>query len=252
MATKQKQMLAVWGAPSSGKTVTAIKLAAKLAKQKKNVVVVLCDTAAPALPAVLKLKKPPNVSLGEVLSAPVITQELVLKNCVAFENNSYISLLGYRAGETVFSYAEYSKERAVDMLVLLRHIADYVIVDCSSTLTNDILSTAALEVADDVVRLCSCDLKALSYFMSYLPLIEDRKFKPDRHIKILSSTRAYQSDNAYENAFGGVAYRLPYLPEIEEQSATLTLTELLSGKEAKLYEPVLSAVVKEVFMDGNE
>ena len=41
MANKQKQMLAVWGSPGSGKTVTAVKLAAELSKKKKNVVVVL-------------------------------------------------------------------------------------------------------------------------------------------------------------------------------------------------------------------
>ena len=34
MANKQKQMLAVWGSPGSGKTVTAVKLAAELSKKK--------------------------------------------------------------------------------------------------------------------------------------------------------------------------------------------------------------------------
>ncbi len=252
METKNKQILAIWGSPSSGKTVTSIKLANELAAQKKNVVVVLCDTAAPTLPSLLKAKKTSDVSVGAVLSAPVITQELILKNCIPFGKNPYVSLLGYRAGENVFSYAEYSKERAVDMLVLLRHISDYVIVDCSSILTDNILSTAALEMADEVLRLCSCDLKALSYFMSCLPLIGDGKFKPDRHIKVLSNTRPYQGGSEYENSFGGVKYRLPYISAIEEQSATLSLAEELSGKEAKVYEPVISAIVKEVFGDGNE
>ena len=50
--------------------------------------------------------------------------------------------------------------------MLLRHIADYVIVDCTSVLTGNVLATAALEVADDVLRVCGCDLKAISYFAS--------------------------------------------------------------------------------------
>lgn len=95
------------------------------------------------------------------------------------------------------------------MLVLLRHIADYVIVDCTSVLTGNVLATAALEVADDVLRVCGCDLKAISYFASYLPLIEDRKFKPEQHIRVLSNTRPYQGGMEYENSFGGVKYRLP-------------------------------------------
>ena len=47
MANKQKQMLAVWGSPGGGKTVTAVKLALELSKRKKNVVLVFTDLTAP-------------------------------------------------------------------------------------------------------------------------------------------------------------------------------------------------------------
>ena len=39
-----------------------------------------------------------------------------------------------------------------------------MIVDCTSVLTGNVLATAALEVADDVLRVCGCDLKAISYW----------------------------------------------------------------------------------------
>ena len=126
----------------------------------------------------------------------------------------------------------------------------YVIVDCTSLLTGNVLATTALEVAGDVLRVCSCDLKAISYFSSYLSLVADRKFKPEQHIKVLSNTRPYQGGSEYENSFGGVKYRLPYLPSLEEQAATLKLLEPLSGKEAKTYEPVIAAIAGEVFGDG--
>lgn len=164
MANKQKQMLAVWGSPGGGKTVTAVKLALELSKRKKNVVLVFTDVTAP--------------------------------------------------------------------------------------MTGNVLATTALEVADDVLRVCSCDLKAISYFSSYLSLVADRKFKPEQHIKVLSNTRPYQGGSEYENSFGGVKYRLPYLPSLEEQAATLKLLEPLSGKEAKTYEPVIAAIAGEVFGDG--
>ena len=147
------------GQPGGGKTVTAVKLALELSKRKKNVVLVFTDVTAPTLPAVVSEKKLPDVSVGELLAAPGMTQEQVLKTCVPCEKNPYISFLGYKAGENVFTHAEYSKEKAVDMLVLLRHIADYVIVDCTSLLTGNVLATTALEVADDVLRVCSCDLR---------------------------------------------------------------------------------------------
>ena len=211
---------------------------------------VFTDLTAPPLPAVAAEGKLPEVSVGELLSAPGMTQEQVLKTCVPCEKYLYISFLGYKAGDNVFTYAEYSKEKAVDMLVLLRHIADYVIADCTSILTGNVLATTALEVADDVLRVCGCDLKAISYFASYLPLIEDRKFKPEQHIRVLSNTRPYQGGMEYENSFGGVKYRLPYLPIVEEQAATLKLLEPLAGKEAKSYEPVIAAIAAEVFGDG--
>ena len=88
------------------------------------------------------------------------------------------------------------------------------------------------------------------YFSSYLSLVADRKFKPEQHIKVLSNTRPYQGGSEYENSFGGVKYRLPYLPSLEEQAATLKLLEPLSGKEAKTYEPVIAAIAGEVFGDG--
>ena len=151
MANKQKQMLAVWGSPGAGKTVTAVKLAAELAKRKKNVVLVFTDLTAPSLPAVAAEGKLPEVSVGDLLSAPGMTQERVLKTCVPCEKHPYISFLGYKAGENVFTYAEYSKEKAVDMLVLLRHIADYVIVDCTSVLTGNVLAGVWMRPESDLL-----------------------------------------------------------------------------------------------------
>ncbi|WP_353852758.1 ParA family protein [Dehalobacter restrictus] len=250
MPNKGKQILAVWGSPSSGKTVTVVKIAKELSINRKNVAVVFCDEVCPVLPTVLKTKKTVEGSIGEVLSAPSVTQELILKNCVCPGKNSYISFLGYKAGENVFTYAEYAKERAVDLLVLLRHIADYVVVDCSSALTDSILSTAALEVADTVLRLGSCDLKSVSYFMSCLPLIADRRFKPEKHIRALSNVKPRQDSGGYENTYGGVSYRLPHVAAIEEQFYSLALLDGLSGKEAKAYETVIRAITEEAFGNG--
>ena len=42
-------ILAVWGSPGCGKTVTAVKIAKHLAAQKKNTVLLLCDMTAPTV-----------------------------------------------------------------------------------------------------------------------------------------------------------------------------------------------------------
>lgn len=43
-------VLAVWGSPSSGKTVVSVKLAEHLAKKKRNVILILADMVTPPLP----------------------------------------------------------------------------------------------------------------------------------------------------------------------------------------------------------
>ena len=45
-------ILAVWGSPGCGKTVTAVKIAKHLAAQKKNTVLLLCDMTAPMMPCI--------------------------------------------------------------------------------------------------------------------------------------------------------------------------------------------------------
>ena len=46
-------MLAIVGSPGSGKTTLAVKLAAEIAKKKKNVVVVCSDPFVPSVPFLL-------------------------------------------------------------------------------------------------------------------------------------------------------------------------------------------------------
>jgi len=74
----QEGILAVWGSPGSGKTVTAVKLAKHLADRKKNVVLLLCDMTAPMLPCIC----PPSElqgehSLGSILAAAHVTEPLI-------------------------------------------------------------------------------------------------------------------------------------------------------------------------------
>lgn len=250
MSSKGKQMLAVWGSPNCGKTIASIKLAKELSSKKKNVLLILCDDICPALPTIYKSKEPVEVSIGDVLAASNITQEVILKNSIALKNNPYLSLLGYKACENPYSYAEYGKDRAVDFFVLLRHIVDYVVIDCSSILTGNILSTVALEVADNVLRLGGCDLKSISYFMSIMPLLGEQKFNADSQIKVLSNAKPMQDIEEYKNVYSGISHVLPYVHEIEEQAASLTLFDEIKGKSAKDFDSSIKAIVKEVF--GNE
>lgn len=237
------QIIAVWGNPSSGKTTLSVKIARELSLGKKNVILVICDTLCPSLMVVLPNTNTENKSLGYLISASEITQEQILEKCITLDKNKYVSLLGYSQGENIFSYAQYSKDRAVDFLILLRHIADYVIVDCSSVFAYDTLSTIALEMADSVVRLCGSNLKAVSYFNSYLPLLADRKFNVDRHIKVISKFIDNEPREQIKEIYKGVKYELPYIEEIENQFLTGRLFSELKSKNGIEYTKTVVSLI---------
>lgn len=122
-----------------------------------------------------------------------------------------------------------------------------MIIDCTSHISADILSTVALENADSVIRLCSPDFKGISYFASQLPCLMGRRFNPERHIKILSNFKNGQAVSEIKEFYGGIDFELPYLSEIEEQYYTAGLLEGVTSKEGKKFEHTLKVIIKEAF-----
>lgn len=235
------QIIAIWGSPGSGKTVTSIKLARELASKQINVLVILCDALCPSIPTLLPDAHAKEKSLGKLLSLPSLSQEHILQHLVPCKPFAHLAFIGYVHGDNAFTYASYTKERALDFFTLARHLADIVIVDCSSLLSTDPLSVAALEVADQVLRVHECTLKSLSYFTSHLPLLGDSRFHADRHLHLLSNVKAKQDSVQYSNVFGGIHHLLPFVSIVEQQAASARLLDACEGKEARSY---LSAIQK--------
>ncbi|MFU1794191.1 hypothetical protein ACM1RC_10005 [Paenibacillus azoreducens] len=235
------QIIAVWGSPGSGKTVTSIKLAREFASRQINVLVVLCDSVCPSIPTLLPGVHAKEQSLGRLLSLPSISQEQIFQHLVPCKAFSHLAFIGYVHGDNAFTYASYTKERALDFFTLSRHLADVVIVDCSSVLSADPLSVAALEVADQVLRMHECTLKSLSYFASHLPLLSDSRFHADRHLHLLSNVKAKQDSVQYSNVFGGIHHLLPFVSIVEQQAVSARLLDACEGKDARSY---LSAIQK--------
>ena len=87
---------AVWGSPSSGKTVS-VKLAHYLASRKRNVILLLCDMVSPPLPC---LCNPADLieehSLGSILGATHVTPSLIKENCIFHKKYKYLTMLGMK------------------------------------------------------------------------------------------------------------------------------------------------------------
>lgn len=241
------KIISIWGNPNSGKTIFSLKLAKELSKQNKNVILILCDPVVPAINTIMPSLNTKNKSLGKLLSSIELTQDKILKNCIKINKNDYLSVLSYLHGENEKSYAKYSKERTEDLFILLKHLADYIIIDCSSLISNDILSLTALEKSDKVIRLISADLKSISFFDSNLRKIGENKYNIGNHIKVLSNIKCNMAKDQVGNRYGGVIFELPYLEEIETQYYEGQLFEKLKDKKSEIYTDVLKEIIFSIF-----
>lgn len=247
-AGSDNQMLAVWGSPGSGKTTVAVKLAAKLAMQKRNVVLLLCDMNTPMLPCIC----PPGEleeehSLGSILAAAHVSESLVRHNCITHKKFRHLALLGMRKGENEYTYPPYERTQAEELLQCLRGIAPYIIVDCGSAIANDILSAIALMEADAVLRLVNCDLKSISYLSSQLPLLRESQWDSEKQYKTASNVRPNEASSHIEQVLGSVAFQIPHSGEVAAQVLEGNLFQELSMKDSRGFRKAMEAITKEVF-----
>jgi MinD-like ATPase involved in chromosome partitioning or flagellar assembly len=240
-------IIAVWGSPSSGKTVTSMKLARELEAKKKNVIIIFADLFCPVVSTVMPSVDVKNRTLGSLLSKPHIKQIDIMQTAIPYPKHEHIGIIGYKNGDNIFTYSEFLAERVAEFIEQLRQVTDYVIIDCSSVLTEDGFTTIALQKSDKILRLCNADLKSFSYFSSHLPLISRTKFKLETHINVLSNIKAGQEENTFRSVYGEIAYTLPHVKEIEPQFYSAGLLDGLSGKDGKKYNAEIKKITREVF-----
>ena len=243
----ENKVIAICGCPSSGKTVTSMKLARELELKKKNVIIVFADLFCPVLSTVMPSVDIKNRTLGSLLSKPYIKQIDIMQTAISYPKHEHIALIGYKNGDNIFTYSEFLAERVTEFISQLRQVADYVIIDCSSVLTEDGFTTIALQQSDLVLRLCTADLKGFSYFTSHLPLISRAKFKADCHIKVMSNIKAGQEENTFRSVYGDISYTLLHVKEIEPQFYSAGLLNALNGKDAKKYNAEMQKMAMDIF-----
>ncbi|BCJ96366.1 ATPase AAA [Anaerocolumna cellulosilytica] len=250
----QGGIFAVWGSPGTGKTTVAVKLAKYLADHKKNVVLVLCDMTAPMLPCIcppssLEIQKDsarPLGSLGSILSATHVTDQLVKSNIITHKKLAYLTMIGMLKGENEYTYAAYSRIQAEEFLTALRKTAPYIIIDCSSYIANDILSAVSIMECDAMLRLSNRDLKSISYLSSQLKLLYSDAKNSGKQYKVLSNVKPNQGVEHMAGALGNIDFQLPYSRELEEQYLAGTLLEDMNLRNSKAFCSEIEKIAKEV------
>ncbi|GLB31596.1 ATPase AAA [Lacrimispora amygdalina] len=244
---EQDNVLAVMGSPGSGKTTTAVKLALSLAAQKKNVILVFCDPFTPVIPAILPADTVHDTSIGSLLTAPGLTQTQILNACVPIKESEYISLLGYCGGESLTHYPKITRDKVVEFFVMLRHLSDYIIIDCASVFEADPTSIIAIEMSDAVLKIGTANLKGISYFQTHSPMLADSRFRKETHKTVIGNLKVGQDWEAVSGQYGGVEYILPYVAELEQQDNELSLFYPLVQPESDSYRKAISSILQEIF-----
>lgn len=248
-----KRLLALWGSPFSGKTIATVKFAKALAARRKNVLVIFSDALCPTIASIVPHQAMEQLSLGELLSLPALSQEDLLRYSLAVKDSPHLAFLGYKKGDHAFSYSDYSRERAVDLLTLARHSADVVLVDCASYVSSHLLTTVALELADTVFRFHTCDLKSLMFFASHLPLLSDTRFQHADKIPILSNIKPGQDSRTYSQVVGGIQLLLPHVAALEQQALEARLMNSLpSSKDASAYQDGIVQMMRLIDPEGTQ
>jgi CO dehydrogenase nickel-insertion accessory protein CooC1 len=209
------KIIAVWGSSGSGKSMFCCTLAKALTKNKQKAIIVNADLGTPMLPVWLPEQViQTNASIGQVLSSVEIDTTLVASHVTVLKSYPFIGLMGYSAGENPLSYPEIQYGMVLQLINAAAKLVDYVILDCSSTMTN-VFTPAAIESADIVVRILTPDLKGINYLKAHQPLLTDSRFKYNEHVTFAGMARPFHALDEMGHLIGGFDGLLPYGKEID-------------------------------------
>ena len=234
------KMIAVCGAPGSGKTTAALKIAEEIYYAKKGSVIFLSpDLNVPCLAFVFpNCKEEELYSVGVALDRTDIYREDVLRQMNHVKTMENFGFLGYKAGENKYSYPRPTEDKILNLFSILRELADYVIVDCA----DGLISSMAKSHADMLVQLITSDLKCMAYYSSNSGMFE---LGAENRIKVMniSDKDLFLPITEVANHFKGVDFTLPYSKALKQQTITGTLSERLP--DAK-YRSVAAGIAKAV------
>ena len=108
------KIIAVCGAPGSGKTTVAFKLAQEvyLSTSDCSVTFISPDTTVPTIGMLFPNYKPDSLySLSAVLDSTDISSDLLLENLVTVKNMKNFGCLGFKSGDSKYSFPTPTKEK---------------------------------------------------------------------------------------------------------------------------------------------
>ena len=197
------KVITVWGSPGSGKSMFSCILAKALTRDKRKAIIINAEISVPMLPVWLPEQIiQTNASVGQVLSSVEIDTSLVAGHVTVLKSYPFIGVMGYAAGENPLSYPEVKYAMVLQLVNAAARLVDFVILDCSSNMTN-VFTPAAIESGDLVVRILTPDLKGVNYLKAHQPLLGDGRFHYDQHMTFAGMARPFHALDEMGHIIGG-------------------------------------------------
>lgn len=204
------KVITVWGSPGSGKSMFSCILAKALTRDKRKAIIINAEISVPMLPVWLPEQIiQTNASVGQVLSSVEIDTSLVAGHVTVLKSYPFIGVMGYAAGENPLSYPEVKYAMVLQLVNAAARLVDFVILDCSSNMTN-VFTPAAIESGDLVIRILTPDLKGVNYLKAHQPLLGDGRFHYDQHMTFAGMARPFHALDEMGHIIGGWDGLLPY------------------------------------------
>lgn len=209
------KVITVWGSPGCGKSMFSCILAKALTRDKRKAIIINAEISVPMLPVWLPEQViQTGASIGQVLSSVEIDTTLVASHVTVLKNYPFIGLMGYCAGENPLSYPDIQCSMVLQLVNAAARLVDYVILDCSSSMTN-VFTPAAIESGDLTVRILTPDLKGVNYLKAHQPLLVDSRFHYNEHLSFAGMARPFHALDEMGYLVGGFDGLLPYSKEID-------------------------------------
>ena len=237
------KMIAVCGAPGSGKTTAALKIAEEIYYAKKGSVIFLSpDLNVPCLAFVFpNCKEEELYSVGVALDRTDIYREDVLRQINHVKTMENFGFLGYKAGENKYTYPRPTEDKVLDLFRCMSDIAEYIVIDCVSD-NDDLISSIAIREADKVILAVTPDLKCMTYYGSNGDAFLGCADKSEYVMNIMDNDLFLPIEEV-KSHFKKIEYVLPYSHALKQQTITGTLSERLADRK---YREVISNLARAV------
>ncbi len=238
------KLIAICGAPGSGKTTVAFKLAQEiyLSTSDCSVTFLSPDIIVPSVGMLFPNYTPDSLfSLSAVLDCTDISDDLIMGNLVTVKNMKNFGCLGFMSGDSKYSFPTPTKEKVMNLLDVLSAAEGYVFVDCSND-DSDLISKQAIARADHIIQVITPDLKSMTWLNSYGDKITAGL---EQCIKVVNITEneLYIPLEDICTHLKNVACVLPYCRQVRQQLLDGRMYDRLTAKE---YKKRLSGLVNRV------